>query len=70
MKALSITQPWATLIAIGAKTIETRSWSTLYRGDLAIHAAKGFPRYARETLFEEAFRVPLAGVSRRDGADY
>lgn len=39
MKALTLTQPWATLIAIGAKTLETRSWPTKYRGTLAIHAA-------------------------------
>lgn len=41
MKALTLTQPWATLVAIGAKKIETRSWSTKYRGLLAIHAAIG-----------------------------
>lgn len=41
MKAITLTQPWATLIAIGAKKIETRSWGTSYRGPLAIHAAKG-----------------------------
>jgi hypothetical protein len=41
MKALTLTQPWATLVAIGAKRIETRSWNTNYRGQLAIHAAKG-----------------------------
>lgn len=41
MKALTLTQPWATLVAIRAKRIETRSWETLYRGPLAIHAAKG-----------------------------
>lgn len=40
MKALSLWQPWATLIAIGAKTYETRSWSTDYRGPLLIHASK------------------------------
>jgi activating signal cointegrator 1 len=40
MKALTLYQPWATLIAIGAKRIETRSWSTPYRGPLAIHAGK------------------------------
>lgn len=38
MKALTIYQPWASLIALGAKTIETRSWRTSYRGPLAIHA--------------------------------
>ncbi len=43
MKALTLTQPWATLVALGAKRYETRSWRTAYRGPLAIHAAKGFP---------------------------
>lgn len=41
MRALSLTQPWATLVAIGAKTIETRSFQRSYRGPLAIHAASG-----------------------------
>lgn len=39
-KALSLWQPWATLIAVGAKEYETRSWTTDYRGSLVIHAAK------------------------------
>lgn len=41
MKVISLTQPWATLIAIGEKRVETRSWHTIYRGPIAIHAAKG-----------------------------
>lgn len=41
MKAITLTQPWATLVAIGAKHIETRSWATSYRGPLVIHAGKG-----------------------------
>ncbi len=40
MKALTLWQPWATLVALGEKQHETRSWSTNYRGPLAIHAAK------------------------------
>lgn len=40
MKALSIRQPWASMIASGRKTIEVRSWSTSYRGDLLICAGK------------------------------
>ena len=36
MKALSLHQPWASQIAAGSKTIETRTWSTSYRGDLLI----------------------------------
>lgn len=50
MKALTIRQPWASLIAAGVKTIETRSWSTRYRGPLAIHAGRrwdvGWSRHA------------------------
>lgn len=41
MKVLTLTQPRATLVAIGAKRIETRSWATTYRGPLLIHAAAG-----------------------------
>jgi hypothetical protein len=40
MKALTLIQPWATLVALGEKQIETRSWDTKYRGPLAIHAGK------------------------------
>lgn len=40
MKALSLQQPWANLIADGFKTIETRKWTTSYRGPLLILASK------------------------------
>ena len=40
MKAITIYQPWATLIAHGHKQFETRSWATRYRGNIAIHASK------------------------------
>lgn len=40
MKAISLWQPWASAIALGAKRVETRSWATNYRGPIAIHAAK------------------------------
>lgn len=53
MKCLSLTQPWATAVAMGIKRIETRSWGTTYRGPLLIHAAKGFPKWAREFAEEE-----------------
>jgi len=42
MKAITLYQPWATLVALGKKKIETRSWKTDYRGPLAIHVAKKF----------------------------
>ncbi|MFA4826593.1 MAG: ASCH domain-containing protein [Methanoregula sp.] len=40
IKAISIWQPWASLIAVVAKKFETRSWKTNYRGPLLICAAK------------------------------
>ena len=66
MKVLSLTQPWASLVAYGAKKFETRSWSTTYRGPLAIHAAKGFPKRARELCFTEPFKAALAGITEAD----
>lgn len=36
MKAISLKQPFASLVASGQKTIETRKWKTNYRGDLLI----------------------------------
>lgn len=40
MKALTVCQPYAELIASGAKRVENREWSTSYRGPLLIHAGK------------------------------
>ena|ERR1700754_4010984 len=42
MKAITIHQPWAALIADGLKPIENRTWQTSYRGPLLIHAGKKF----------------------------
>jgi len=41
MKAISLLQPWATLVVMGIKTIETRSWGTKHRGPILIHASLG-----------------------------
>lgn len=41
VRALSVRQPWASLIAKLRKSIEIRSWATTYRGELAIHASMG-----------------------------
>jgi len=43
MRALSIRQPYAWAIAIGAKPVENRTWGTAYRGLIAIHASKTRP---------------------------
>lgn len=68
IRALTLTQPWASLMVAGHKTIETRSWSTTYRGPLIIHAAKGFPPAAKEfASVERAIgripaQIPLAAA--------
>jgi hypothetical protein len=54
MKVITLTQPWATLMAFGFKRFETRAWNTDYRGPLAIHAAKGFPAWAKELCYADA----------------
>lgn len=40
MKAISLREPWASLVSEKVKCIETRSWRTKYRGELYIHASK------------------------------
>ncbi|WP_313671985.1 ASCH domain-containing protein [Sphingobacterium multivorum] len=49
MKALSIKQPWASLIAHGIKDIENRTWATKHRGTIYIHAS-GKPSFNNLTL--------------------
>ena len=39
MKAITLWEPWASLVALKIKRWETRSWWTNYRGPLVIHAA-------------------------------
>lgn len=50
MKAISLWQPWASLIACGAKPFETRHWAPprdLIGTTIAIHAAKKIDKDAR-----------------------
>jgi len=44
MKAITIKEPWATLIAEGYKEYEFRTWKTNYRGDILIHTGKSFDK--------------------------
>ena len=48
--SLSLWQPWADLISMGLKTIETRTWSTTYRGPLLICAAKTNNQEVKEAI--------------------
>ena len=62
MKALTLTQPWASLVACGAKRIETRTWAppaALIGERIAIHAAKGWTEDARFIATTEPFKSAL-----------
>lgn len=72
MKALTLWQPWASLIALGEKRYETRSWATSYRGLLAIHASAPKPqvwpyltRHRELALALERHRIRSRLASRR-----
>ena len=59
LRCATLTQPWASLVAINAKHYETRGWSTKYRGPLGIHAAKGWTRDDKELCREQPFAEVL-----------
>lgn len=63
MRTLSVRQPWAWLIVNGHKDVENRTWPTLYRGPLLIHASKtvckrDFEAQRAEVLAEFGVQVP------------
>lgn len=74
--ALSIRQPWATLIALGWKDVENRSWrrdnpGIKFRGPFAIHAATGMTRAeyddCADLCSEIGFTCPAPAVLLRGG---
>ncbi len=69
MKCISLHQPWASLVVLGAKKFETRSWPTSYRGPLLIHAAKKWNPQLQATCFSDPIEGELydAGHISNDG---
>lgn len=70
MKAISLTQPWAMLFALGEKKVETRSWRPPDKIQLpftlAIHAAKGFSLDDKLLATSE----PFGSVLKRRGINW
>jgi hypothetical protein len=64
VKCLSLWQPWASLVVLGEKRIETRGWATSHRGPLAIHAA-----IARSDAKRLALVEPFVSTLRRGGLE-
>jgi hypothetical protein len=71
--ALSIRQPWAELIVMGAKTIENRVWNTHKRGPFFVHASAGCTReeYASALVYarsiDPGIRLPTYADLLRGG---
>jgi activating signal cointegrator 1 len=59
MKTLTLMQPWATLVALEVKRIETRSWCTSYRGPLAIRVASRISKAAISLCWDTPYRTAL-----------
>jgi hypothetical protein len=59
MKALSLHQPYAQLIAEGHKTLESRTWHSNHVGDLLICATKKFEIYPSTKKILKALEIVL-----------
>jgi hypothetical protein len=68
MKVISIRQPWAWAIIWGGKDVENRTWTTGYRGPVAIHASASFdtnavlPKGVRPPSRDQLDRGAIIGV--------
>lgn len=62
VKAITLKQPWAALIFERGKNIENRTWSTEYRGPLAIVAGLGFDDTAHSWAVENLNYGCIVGV--------
>lgn len=62
-RVLSVQQPWAWLICYGPKPVENRTWSTIYRGLLLIHASQTIDLEAVAALRARGVHLPREYVT-------
>ena len=62
VKTITIKQSFATLIALGLKQYEFRTWKTSYRGDLLIHAGKGVDKKAMARFKDLNYSYPTGCI--------
>lgn len=55
MRTLTVKQPWASLIVMGIKDVENRTWTTPYRGRILIHAGKELRSENFATINDDMF---------------
>jgi hypothetical protein len=58
-RALTVKQPWASLIVCGIKDIENRTWKTNFRGRVLIHAGLGWSKYQAEICISNQIKLHL-----------
>ena len=68
-KVITLWEPYASLVVIGAKQFETRTWTTKHRGTLLIHAAARIPEDCLELACTEPFASALAKAGLRVSPD-
>ncbi len=56
VKAITLQDPYGTLVATGHKQYETRSWTTPYRGLVVIHVGKTLAINWQDTIFLKLLR--------------
>lgn len=66
MKALTVKEPYATLIYNGLKTIETRTWCTQYRGPILLTASKNPKGFLSGKAFATAELVECRPMTTED----
>jgi hypothetical protein len=66
MHAVTLIQPVATLVVLGACRLEVRAWRTAHRGRVAVYASRAFPQSAREVCTREPVRSALRAALGHD----
>jgi hypothetical protein len=68
LHALTLCQPWASLLVIGARVYDVRHQPTTYRGELAIFAQLEFPDWAQRRALEREFAGLLSAAGLKPWA--
>ena len=68
MKAITIKQPWASLIVSGLKDIENRTWKTSFRGRVLIHAGKSVSKNGWREMSQK--QIDVAANTNMIGAKF
>lgn len=64
MKAITIKQPWASLIVHGIKDIENRTWRTNFRGRVLIHSSGSYGKKFKVNLTDEQAKEAFTTIAK------